>query len=87
MNVLRRHLLAVVDEVLARPSATEKHRHEAVSLQKLLQGDVSWATRKLRLGWIIDTLRQTLELPHHRKLALAEIFTSLAATSRIMAKK
>ena len=29
------------------------------------------------LGWIIDTVRQTIELPPHRKAALAELFRDL----------
>jgi hypothetical protein len=87
MNALRLHLLAAIDEILARPTSTESHRNEAISLKKLVQGDGSWATRQLILGWIIDVLRQTLELPPHRKLALAEIFTSLASTKRVTVKR
>ncbi len=84
---LRRNLLHAIDQVLDSPRKGKTKRNEAASIKKLLQGDSSWATRKLILGWIIDTLHQTLELPPHRKLALAEIFTSLAATSRVTAKK
>lgn len=74
MKALRCHLLAAIDAVLARPGLKESHRREAASLKKLLQGDGSWATRKLILGWIIDTLRQTIELLPHRKETLAQIF-------------
>ena len=87
MNALRLHLLTAIDEALARPTASETHRNEAISLKKLIQGDGSWATRQLILGWIIDILRQTLELPAHRKLSLAEIFTSLANTKRVSVKR
>ncbi len=86
MNSLRNHLLHAIDQVLAQPSVSEAHRNEAVSMKKLLKGDGSWETRKLVLGWIIDTLRQTLELPPHRKLQLASLFSSLAKTKRVTEK-
>jgi hypothetical protein len=63
---LRRQLLHCVDEVLARPLPNEG-RNEAVSLKKLLKGKGSWGTRKLILGWIVDTVRQIIELPPQRK--------------------
>lgn len=83
MNALRNHLLHAIDQVLATPDVSPRKRNEAVSMKKLLKGDGSWATRKLILGWIIDTVRQTIELPPHRKLMLAELFTELANTSRV----
>ena len=87
LNTLRRHLFHAIDEVLSRPGLSEAHRNEAISLKKLLQGDGSWCTRKLILGWIIDTVRQTLELPPHRKIALAEIFEDLSTRSRVSSKQ
>jgi len=86
MRALRNHLLKAVDDVLARPQLDEPHRNEAISLKKLLKGDGSWGTRKVILGWIIDTLRQTLELPPHRKETLATIFTNLSNTKRVSRK-
>jgi hypothetical protein len=73
MRKLRRHLLEAVDQVLAQPG-TESHRNEAISLKKLRTGDSSWTTRKVVLGWVLDTIRQTMELPPHPKLLLANIF-------------
>ena len=87
MVALRGYLLEAIDQVLARPTVDEKHRNEAVSLKKLLKGDGSWGTRKVILGWILDTIRQTLELPAHRKATLAQIFHDLAATKRVSHKK
>ena len=87
LNVLRNHLLHSIDAVLARPQLDEPLRNEAVSLKKLLKGDGSWATRKLVLGWILDSVRKTIELPAHRKAAVAEIFADLAKTKRVGAKK
>ena len=87
MKALRRHLLWAVDSVLAMPDVSDTDRNEAVSMKKLLKGDGAWETRKLLLGWIVDTVRQTIELPPHRKLALAEIFSDLASAKRVSQRK
>ena len=71
LNAVRNHLLHTVDEVLATPE--DASRQEAISLKKLKKGDGSWATRKAVLGWILDTSRQTLELPAHRKTACIQL--------------
>ena len=87
MNRLRQHLLEAVDQVLAQPDVSPDKRNEAISLKKLLKGDGAWGTRKIILGWILDTVRQTIELPAHRKATLAGIFTDLAACKRVSHKK
>ena len=56
-------------------------------MKKLLSGDSSWGTRKLILGWIIDSVRQTIELPPHSKEMLLEIFQSLKGAHRVSSKK
>ena len=66
---------------------SQDQRLEAVSLKKLLKGDGSWGTRKVILGWVIDTLRQTIELPPHRKLELSQLFHDLATSKRISHKR
>ena len=87
MKALRRHLFHAVDKVLARPEVSPDKRREALSLKKMLQGDGCWSTRKVLLGWIVDTVRQTLELPPHRKQALNEIFAGLARKKRVSRKQ
>ena len=87
MNAIRRHLLHAADKVLAMPSASQEKRHEALSIKKMLQGDGSWTTRKLLLGWVVDSLRQTLELSARRKLELAKIFASLCNAKRVSRKR
>ena len=82
LRVLRDHLLHSVDEVLSQP-LPEETRTEAISLKKLLRGDGSWATRKELLGWILDFVRQTIELPAHRKESLAQVFTELQGRTRV----
>jgi hypothetical protein len=86
LTMLRHHLLHTVDRILARP-LPDKKRNEAVSLKKLLAGDGSWGTRKLILGWIIDSVRQTIELPPHQKETLHQIFTKLQGARLVSAKR
>jgi hypothetical protein len=58
-----------------------------ILLKKLLKGDGSWNTQKLILGWIMDTICQTIELPPHRKETLALIFEELVSARRVNSKK
>ena len=86
MRALRVHLWRAIDMVLSDPSVSTTTRKEAMSLKKLKKGDGSWATRKLVLGWIIDTIRQTIELPPYRKIELAALFSDLHGRQRISRK-
>ena len=64
---VRRSLLHAIDDVIRPVSSIDSpFRREPVSLKKLRQGDCSWDTIKLVLGWVIDTERMTLHLPQHR---------------------
>merc|ERR1712115_730160 len=72
-----------VDDVLRPLDATDsRFRREPVSLKKLRQGDCSWATVKLVLGWIIDTESMTIHLPPHRVKRLAEVLASIPVTQK-----
>ena len=72
--VLPRAILHSIDDVFRPLQASDgPHREEPTSLKKLLQGDGCLATRKAILGWILDSLRYTLELPEHRYQRLREI--------------
>ncbi|KAI2500159.1 adenylate kinase [Fragilaria crotonensis] len=72
-----RAALHAIDHVL-RPLAPSDRgsRKEPVSIKKLRQGDASWATQKTILGWDLDTVAGTLNLPPHR---LARLYTLLDA--------
>ena len=83
MRCLRDHLLWAIDAILAKPGLDKTHRTGAVSLKKLLKGECSWCTRKEILGCIIDTIRQTLELPSHRKQELVELLSGLQGKKRV----
>ena len=88
LSTIRRTLLHSLDEVL-RPldSDDDAHRKEPASTKKLKQGDAAWGTRKLILGWIIDTIQMTLELPHHRKLRLQAILDEIPRSQKRISVK
>jgi len=75
---VRRILLHAIDDVF-RPlePSDPPERREPVSMKKMLEGDCSWGTIKLILGWIIDTNTLTIRLPPHRIQRLAEILASV----------
>ena len=77
-----------VDDVLRPNSEYDSvHRSEPISLSKLAKGDAKWATRKVLLGWIVDTVAETVELPEHRRLRLLEILDGLRKRRRVSTKE
>ena len=80
---VRRALLHAVDLVF-RPTDfyDDVNRREPVSLKKLRQGDLSWTTIKVVLGWLIDTVAMTISLPKHRVERLADILASIPPTQK-----
>lgn len=83
-RMVRRILMNAVDEVFRRPEPSEGPQHkEPLSVKKMKQGDASWETLKIVLGWLVDTVRQTIRLPAHREQRLREIFDSLRHARRV----
>ncbi|WP_317202287.1 hypothetical protein [Janthinobacterium sp.] len=76
-----------IDDVL-RPNSPTDHayRNEPISLSKLAKGDAKWATRKVLLGWIVDTVSETIELPEHRRTRFLEILETLQSRRRVSLK-
>jgi hypothetical protein len=58
------------------------HRQEPASVKKLLKGDTTWETRKTVLGWVLDTVDKTIQLPHHRVERLHAILAGIPSTQR-----
>jgi len=80
---VRRALLHSIDNVFQTLMPNDKPtQQEPVSLKKLQEGDCSFGTLKLILGWIIDTINMTIQLPPHRVDQLAEILASIPPTQR-----
>ena len=80
---VRRTLLHAIDDII-RPldESDSPFRREPVSLKKLKQGDCTWSTVKLVLGWVIDTLSMTIHLPPHRVERLWEILDSIPTSQK-----
>jgi hypothetical protein len=82
-NCVWRTLLEAVDEVFWPLSPSESPtRQEPVSIKKLLEGDGSWSTIKLVLGWILDLESLTICLPPHCVERLWEILDKIPPTQR-----
>jgi hypothetical protein len=63
-HVKRALLATLLDTVFWRLSPSDgPFRQEPASIKKMLKGDATWATRKDILGWTVDTLQMTIELP------------------------
>ena len=73
-----RHLLHAIDNVFPDQTVTGSCMGPAVSTKKLM-AEGTWETRKEILGWIIDGIHRTIELPDKKAKALLE---SLKATYR-----
>ena len=62
---VRKILLHAIDDVFHPLDPSDgPFQREHVSIKKLRQGECSWSTIHLVLGWIIDTTTMTIHLPH-----------------------
>lgn len=80
---VQRVLLHTINK-LFRPLAPDDppERKEPVSVKKAKKGDAYWETRKLILGWMLDTVAMTLELSDRRRQRLYEILNDIPKTQR-----
>lgn len=78
-----RTLLHVLDSVFRPLSPSDNpNRQEPASVKKLRKGDGNWSTRKTVLGWVIDTVAQTITLPERRLDRLNAILADISPTQR-----
>ncbi|MGH7974697.1 MAG: hypothetical protein ACREBR_04165 [bacterium] len=78
LAAIRRQLYQTVDEALRPLDETDRtERKDPFSLKKLSQGDGAWTTRKIMLGWLLDTVQGTITLPPHRVDRLHAILDSV----------
>jgi hypothetical protein len=76
---VKRSLLSSLDEVLSRVDGQDNvHRQEPASVKKMLKGDATRATRKVVLGWMLDTCTMTIQLPPQWVTRLFELLDSFA---------
>jgi hypothetical protein len=78
-----------IDEVFRPLHLSDKpyHRTDPISHKKLNKGDARWNTRKTILGWVVDTERETVELPPHRADRLQLLIQSLLTKRRVSLKR
>jgi hypothetical protein len=80
---VKRTLLSSLDVVLCPLDDQDNvHRQEPASMKKMLKGDATWETRKVVLGWMLDTCAMTIQLPPHRVTRLFELLDSFAPRQR-----
>jgi hypothetical protein len=78
LNNTRRVLFHTLDELFRPLEANDQeYRREPASTKKLGKGDGHWETRKIILGWILDSIRMTIELPPHRITRLQDLLDSV----------
>jgi hypothetical protein len=89
LNRVRRQLMHLNDRVMRPNDVGDEggYRQEPMSVKKLKKGDAAWATYKTVLGWDIDSLRKTIELPPHRKARLLHILEQVQGRRRITHKE
>lgn len=83
-----RTLLHVLDTVFRpRDPGKDTFRQEPASVKKLKKGDGSWTTRKVVLGWLLDTVEKTISLPPHRVDRLKQILSSIHPSQKRISVK
>jgi hypothetical protein len=85
---VQRQLLHTLDSVLWPLADTDTtHCQEPASVKKFRKGDGTWLTRKIILGWLLDTVNLTIELPPHRIARLNELLDSIGPERTRIATK
>jgi hypothetical protein len=81
-----RRVLMHINDLVFRPNDqgdTHTGRREPMSLSKFAKGDACWATAKIILGWLLDALAKTIELPPHRIDRLLTILNAARHKKRL----
>jgi len=85
---VKRALLHSLDAIMRPVSALDNpHRQEPASVKKLRKGDATWSTRKIMLGWVIDTVDGTIELSTRRRNRLLQLLRDIDPTQKVIATK
>ena len=85
---LRRILFHCVDRVFRPPDvADDEWKKDPNSVKKLRKGDGSFTTVKVVLGWLLDTVAGTIELPPHRLERLMELLEAFPKSRKSCPKR
>ena len=89
LNKLRRQVFHINDWVFCPNDGQDDPsiRCKPISAKKLDKGDACWSTRKVILGWLIDTLEGTIKLPPHRRDRLNVLLQTALTCKRITMKE
>jgi hypothetical protein len=85
----QRAILHSIDSVFRAEKHAEDplNRTSVISLKKLQQGDGTWSTKKMVLGWLLDTAAKTLALPPHKADRLTTLITTYMGLHRTSKRK
>ena len=87
-RAVKRLLFTALDQVFRPLDSTDSvFRQQPASLKKLKKGDGTWATSKVILGWLVDTVNKTITLPPHRIDRLHAILASILPGQRYVDTK
>ena len=85
---VKRALLHSLDDVLPPLSQMDLTTHQdPSSMKKMKQGDSTWVTKKILLGWVIDSVRGTIHLPQHRVTGLTTMSQEVEGQRRVSQKR
>ena len=85
---IKRALLHSLDRIMRPLSKGDNpNRQEPASIKKLLKGDGTWCTRKVMLGWIVDTKQGTIELTPRRQARLHQLLEDIKPGQKLIATK
>lgn len=87
LKAVRREFLHVNDAVFRHNAPEETNRRKPTSTKKLKAGDALWSTCKTILGWILDALQGTVELPARKRDRLLAVLDTARHQHRISVRK
>ena len=87
-TLVHRILFESLDSIFWPLSPEDNPTHkEPISVKKLKAGDAYWSQWKVVLGWLIDTLARTIELPPHRVARLRTLLASISPTQVTVSRR
>jgi hypothetical protein len=82
---VHRALFHAIDSIFYNHPASP--RRQVISSSKLAKGDASWHHQQRILGWDVNTLDMTLQLPAHRLSRLQDMLSRLVSQCRTSRRK
>ncbi len=78
-----RAMLLGVHSVFPPPSVTGHNGEDPISQKKLLQGEGTWSHMKEILGWLVDGLNFTIQLPPDKCKKIAQLITEMRKSKSV----